>query len=241
MKNWITIALICMTMHTTAQNNNIAHFSVWKPKHGQEHNFEQGYKQHLQWHAANKDRWNWYGWYVISGPRVDYFIDATFQHAWSDFDRPVNPAGDAADNALHTEPFGDFKGSFKVKYLPALSIADTQSLQSNFLRYITLTTTDMTQAKSCLAKLKNLYQTKGLKHFLLYEMVDGGQLNQLLLLIGCHNFEAFGQTDNIREELSNIENQLQRKVFTEIQAENLRYKADMSLFPSALPGPAQRP
>ena len=232
MKNWITLAIIGMALHTTAQTNNIAHFSVWKPKAGQEQNFEQGYKKHLQWHASNEDAWSWYGWYIISGPRVDYFIDASFQHAWSDFDKPVNPAGDAADNALHTEPFGDFKGSFKVKYLPSLSIADAQSLQSNFLRYITLTVTDGEQAKSCLEKLKASYQAKGLKHFLVYEMIDGGQLDQFLLLIGYNNFEAFGQTDNIREELSNIERQLKTKVFTGIHSENLRYKADMSLFPS---------
>jgi len=232
MKNWITLAIIAMAMHSTAQTNNIAHFSVWKLKPGQEQNFEQGYKKHLQWHALNKDTWNWYGWYIISGPRVDYFIDATFQHAWNDFDKPVNPAGDAADNTLHTEPFGDFKGSFKVKYLPSLSIADIQSLQSNFLRYITLTVTNGEQAKTCLEKLKAVYQAKGLKHFLVYEMVDGGPLNQLILLIGYNNLEAFGQTDNIREELSNIESQLKSKVFTEIYSENLRYKVDMSLFPS---------
>lgn len=188
--------------------------------------------QHLQWHALNKDTWSWYGWYVISGPRADYFIDATFHHAWSDFDKPVNPAGDAADNAFHTEPFGDFMGSLKVKYLPQLSLADTNSLQSNFLRYITLTVTDLAQAKACIGKLKALYQAKGQQHFLVYEMVDGGSLDQLLLLIGYPNFAAFGRTDNIREELANIESQSKLKVFTEINAENLRYKADMSLFPA---------
>ncbi|WP_315822660.1 hypothetical protein [Paraflavitalea speifideaquila] len=233
MRKLLTIGLLLVVASTAAQTNTIAHFSVWHPKPGQGEQFEKGYKKHLQWHAANKDTWSWYGWYVILGPRVGYFIDATFDHSWSDFDKPVNPAGDHADNALHTEPFGNFKLSYKVKFLPQLSIANATSLQSTFLRYITLTVTDIEQAKLCIEKLKTNYQTKGVQNFLVYEMADGGSLNQLLVLIGYNNIEAFGKMDNIREELSRIENLQQVKVFTEVVSETWRYQAAMSLFPSS--------
>ncbi len=64
--------------------------------------------------CGNNDPWDWYGWYVISGERSGHFIDATFGHSWSDFDNPVNPAGDGADNDLHTEPFGNFIMGYKL-------------------------------------------------------------------------------------------------------------------------------
>jgi hypothetical protein len=231
MKKLITVLLLFSVVLVSAQTNTIAHFSVWKPKSGYEQNFENGYKKHLQWHSGSGDKWSWYGWYIISGPRAGYFVDATFNHSWADFDKPVDPVGDAADNILHTEPFGDFLFGFKVKYLPQLSIADGKGLQSNFLRLITLTVTDVEQGKGCIEKLKAVYQARGLKSFLLYELVDGGNLNRLLLLIGYSNFEEFGKTETIHEELSKIENSLKVKLFTEIISENLKYKPDMSLFP----------
>ena len=98
----------------TAQENNLAQFAIWKPKAGNEQLFATGYKQHLVWHKTNNDTWDWYGWYIISGPNWGMFVDATFNHNWNDFDNPVNPAGDKADNALHVHPFGDVLSVFKV-------------------------------------------------------------------------------------------------------------------------------
>src|SRR5688500_7792353 len=104
----LTVLFLLLGSLANAQQSNIAHVSVWLPKPGHELNFENGYKQHLKWHAANNDRWDWYGWYVISGDRTGHFIDATFGHAWSDYGHPVDAAGDWADNNLHTAPFGNF-------------------------------------------------------------------------------------------------------------------------------------
>lgn len=95
------IVLLFMCHHVMAQNGPVAHFSFWQPKAGEEKNFENGYKQHLNWHKTNGDKWAWYGWYIISGPRSGQFVDATFNHAWGDFDKPVKPAEDGADNQLH--------------------------------------------------------------------------------------------------------------------------------------------
>src|SRR5689334_20013270 len=118
----ITIILIVCATKVVGQNN-LVHFSLWKPKPGLEQNFEDGYKAHLKWHKENNDKWNWYGWYIISGPRIDYFLDASPGHNWSDFDSPVAPSGDSKDNALHTVPFGDFQTSYKALYVPGLSFS----------------------------------------------------------------------------------------------------------------------
>jgi hypothetical protein len=65
---------------TGTTQRNLAAFSIWKPKDNQAARFEAGYKQHLKWHLASADRWNWYGWFIVSGPRDGEFLDATFGH-----------------------------------------------------------------------------------------------------------------------------------------------------------------
>src|SRR3712207_695819 len=85
-----------------------ARIVVIKPKDGMQKQFEEGYKRHLEWHRRNHDPWAWYGWQVVAGSRLGYFIDGTFGHRWEDFGAPVGPAEDAADNALNVAPYGDF-------------------------------------------------------------------------------------------------------------------------------------
>jgi hypothetical protein len=227
----ITIILLFISGLTKAQSNSIAHFSFWKPKSGQEKNFETGYKQHLKWHKANADKWSWYGWYIISGPRDGQFVDATFNHAWSDFDKSVKPAEDEADNSLHTYPFGDFLFGLKVKYLTSLSISDSNSLKSKFLRLVTLNVSDIENGEKVIEKLKAKYQSDaGIKTFLTYKVIDGGSLNQLLLLIGLNSFEEYGKSENLQNDLSAIEHSLNLKTVNSITSETLVYRADMSLF-----------
>lgn len=64
-----------------------------------------------------------------------------------------------------------------------------------------------------------------------YKQVDGGNLNQLLLLIGLNNFSSYGQFANLEEELADIEGSLKVKAIKRVTSETLVYRADMSLFP----------
>jgi hypothetical protein len=225
------VVLLFLGSDVMAQDGQVAHFSFWKPKAGQEKNFEIGYKQHLVWHKTNGDRWAWYGWYIISGPRDGQFVDATFNHAWGDFDKSVKPAEDGADNRLHTYPFGDFIAGCKLVFLPNLSMADSNSLQSKFLRLVTIQVTDITMGKKVIGKLKSNYQLSGTGSFLTFKLVDGGELNQLFLLIGLNSFSAYSAFENLQEELNAIEGSLKIKTITSITSETLVYRADMSLFP----------
>lgn len=208
--------------------NNIAHFTFWKPKPGQDQLFENGYKQHLKWHKDNGDTWSWYGWYIISGARAGVFFDATFNRAWSDFDRPVK-AGHDADNKLHTYPFGNLEATYKMIQIPQLSMTGSNGLQSKYCRFITIGVTELEAGKKVIDKLKNNYQAVGLKYFLTFKMVDGGSLNQLLVLIGVNSFQEYGKVENLQEELSAIETALKIKTITSVSAETLIYKSDMSL------------
>ena len=78
------------------------------PKPGQAAAFDAGYVRHIEWHRANGDPWTWYGWSFVLGARLGQFMDGTFGHAAADFDRPVDPAGDGADNRANVLPYADF-------------------------------------------------------------------------------------------------------------------------------------
>jgi hypothetical protein len=224
--------LLFLCGNVMAQDGQVAHFSFWNPKPGQEKNFETGYKQHLIWHKTNGDRWAWYGWYIISGPRDGQFVDATFNHLWGDFDKSVKPAEDGADNSLHTYPFGDFIAGCKLVFLPNLSISDSNSLRSKFLRLVSIQVTDLPMGKKVIEKLKSKYQSAGTGPFMTFKLVDGGNLNQLFLLIGLNSFAAYSPFENLQEELTGIEGAMKIKTITAITSETLVYRADMSLFPN---------
>lgn len=187
---------------TLASQPTIAHFSTWnnvKPA------FENGYKKHLEWHRKNGETWSWYGWYIISGPRQGYFIDATFNHTWDDFTHPINPTGDAADNQLHTFPFGHYTGGCKMT-----GHANDTILRSKFLHAITINVTNIED-------LVNKY------HLLTFQMADGGDLHQLLILIGFNAWNEFDKITHLQAEL------LKNKSVTTISAETWLYRPDMSL------------
>ena len=159
------------------------------------------------------------------------FVDATFNHTWSDFNSPVNPSGDAADNQLHTVPFGDFQMAFKVAKVEQLSYEDSLVLKSKYLRLVTLSVNDIATAFKVVEHLKENYSSKySFKNFQTYKVIDGGSLNQIILLLGFANFTEYGKTEHLAEELFSIESVLKTKVITAINSETLLYKADMSLF-----------
>ncbi|MBI3580037.1 MAG: hypothetical protein HY276_08785 [Ignavibacteriales bacterium] len=231
MKLIICLAVLLSANFLMAQENTIASFAVWKPKDGLEQQFEAGYKKHLAWHKANGDKWNWYGWYVVSGPRFGYFIDATLDRTWDDFDSPVNPSGDREDNALHTDPFGEFKTLFRVEKLNKLSASHASSLKSKRMRLVTLSVNNIPSTLKIIERLKEQYQTKyNVKTFLTYKVVDGGDLNQIIIMLGADDFKQYGETKNLQEDLSVIEEFLKLKTITAINSEMLVYAEGMSLF-----------
>jgi len=231
MTRTFTFLLLLFSIRSAAQQH-IAQFVVWKPKTGTEQQFEKGYRQHLQWHKTNRDPWGWYGWFIISGPRDGQFVDATVEHVWSDFDHPLKPADDRADNELHVFPYGELQTVVKAARLPALCTGDISGLQSKFLRMVTLQVTDINTGIKVLEQLKRSWPSATpVKNLLVYKVVDGGVINQLLLLWGFNNFEGYGDSEQLQEALGAAETALKVKAIEAITSETLVYRADMSLFP----------
>ena len=133
------LLLVSITTRTyvQAQTDNrpvYARIVYIKPKEGKQKDFEEGYKRHLGWHKDNKDPWTWHGWSVISGERLDEFMDGTFFRTLQEFDHPVDPAGDSKHNKEHVSPYADFRTVETLKFVPTASRSSGDSLHAKFMK-----------------------------------------------------------------------------------------------------------
>jgi len=129
-------SVLALSVGATAQQpGNVARIVIWQPKPGMSRDFEEGYKRHLKWHREKNDSFRWYGWNIVSGDRPDYFADGTFFHQWSDFDNPVSPAEDGANNALNVEPYADVRSLATFEMVPVLSKLEAHQLAAPLLTF----------------------------------------------------------------------------------------------------------
>lgn len=137
------LALIALATSSLAaqQNATGAVLVLYQIKPGMTRDFELGDQRHLDWHRAQKDPWIWPGWTVESGERQGWFLDATFFHAWTDFDNPVaNPSGDGANWSVNVEPYADVRSIARYDGIPSLTTLRTENLSASLMTvcYVTV-------------------------------------------------------------------------------------------------------
>jgi glutamine synthetase len=102
----LPLALLAATAsHATAMEGNAAHFFSYRPVPGQQAKFEEGYRQHLDWHRQHHDPLVWYGWTIQDGPRQGMFVDASVGEPFGAFDQRVDPAGDGVNFHKTAAPY----------------------------------------------------------------------------------------------------------------------------------------
>src|SRR6266496_2896312 len=121
MKRIMVLVLVVVSMALPGLGQTAAKMVTWQPKAGMDRDFEEGYKRHLEWHRRNGDPWVWHGWSLLTGEHAGWFVDGSFFHAWTDFDTPLKPAEDGADNAVNVGPHGDVRNVGVVESVPGLS------------------------------------------------------------------------------------------------------------------------
>jgi hypothetical protein len=58
-------------------------------------------------------------------------------------------------------------------------------------------------------------------------MIDGGHIDQILLMLGFNSYSDFGKSENLQEDINVIENSLKIKVITATTSETLSYRPDL--------------
>lgn len=199
---------------------------TWQPKPGMERSFEEGYKRHLNWHRANKDRWKWEGWTLTSGERADWFTDATFGHKWSDFDTPLDPAGDGADNEKNVAPFADLRDVTAYEVVAATEAFESEWLKSRFLTFVRFEIAPGREAEFE-SEMRNSLQKQGPLPYMLLRPASGTV--QYLVLIPAGKASAVGEAMGAtRVALAPL---AQRNLAVRVSTETARYRPELSYQP----------
>lgn len=99
-KMFAVVTLTLAAQSATAQVAQLYSYAIKdKPS------FEEGYRCHLIWHAAQKDQLVWYAWTIDSGPREGAFVDGTFGATFAQLDAHPDAKGDGADFVRDVSPF----------------------------------------------------------------------------------------------------------------------------------------
>ena len=53
-------------------------------KTGHDVQWEQAFKEHLDWHRHHNDTWTWNTYMIVSGERLGQYITMSSDHAWAD-------------------------------------------------------------------------------------------------------------------------------------------------------------
>lgn len=242
MKNlflFVFLGLAVMTTEVLGQKSdkNLARFTFIVAKEGMQKQFEDGYKRHLEWHIDNGDQWNWYGWFIASGNRLGYFVDATFGHDWAEFDKPVDSAKDVADIAINVLPFARFYTQFTCVYLPEFSNGTEANLSSSLPQNIYFKIKpgfELTFEKFLAELNKDWQKSEPKQNYLWYRIEDGGESPQYLLFLPHKNFTEKQKSENFLAKLWSRNPTAQTLFQTSVDSirnETLRYRSDMTFIP----------
>ena len=69
-----------------AQDGNIARAYTFKVKQGQGAQFEEAFKQHIEWRKQAGDPWNWTTYQLTNGQNTGTYLVRSNGHTWGDLD-----------------------------------------------------------------------------------------------------------------------------------------------------------
>lgn len=204
---------------------------------GMQDAFEMGYERDLEWHRSQEDDWSWIGWYVINGPRRGQFIDATPDHAWSDFDEwKVNGALNGKLNKIHwtpyvldpeasykeiIQPYGRTKEKwFKAKYLQVYHLEISLAMERDFYEFMCSYNT----------YLESRFEDV---NFVWMKTPSGGSMQEYSLFIPMDTIGLMEKVGKIfdAQQLPDKVWELYARTVTSNISEMWRYMPNMSLFP----------
>lgn len=210
---------------------NAARIVAWQPKEGMTREFDLGYRRHLDWHRAQNDSWSWHGWSIVTGPRTGYFVDGTFFHHWTDFDSPVAPREDAADNALNVSPYATLRS------VGAFEAVDVARFDATQLTAPLLTFTYIEVAPGRAAQFESLVASRGsagraeTTSFALLRPVAGAH-EYLLLLPARLQSDLVAHARFTEDLLARIaKGQAGAPIVVRVRTETGRYREDLSYMP----------
>lgn len=121
----------------TNRPETVAKWYLSAVKPGHDLQWEQAFKEHLDWHRQQDDSWTWHTYAIVSGDRLGQYLTMSTDHAWADFDTlAVSASEDAADAITKLGPHIESLGSGFWNELPDLTRAPDNALPSPLIQII---------------------------------------------------------------------------------------------------------
>jgi len=230
MKHWIVIAIVSLGAMSeavgaeTTPRDGAARVVTWQPLMARE--FELGYQRHLEWHRTHRDPWTWHGWSIITGPQTGYFVDGTFFHRWSEFDSPIEPAGDAADNELNVHPYARLDNVCAYEMVDGIDDFPSQ-MTSAFMTfaYLTVTPGRASEFESALTEFAS--RTSAAKFGAMRPIAGANEY--LLLIPGNAQSDLPNQASLLKALLAAVNQSA--SIVTASKHHTARYRTEMSYVP----------
>jgi len=178
----VAATALAAALGAQAEEPSLLRMVALRPARGLEARFQEGYRAHLEWHRERDDPWAWLGWQVVSGERAGAFVDGSFGRRPEELDAPVDPAGDARDNALHVLPFASLEWVRHYRLLRELSTPGLDLPDAPFLRLVHFAPTAGDAAGAAELLLRS-HRAAGARPHLWLELVDGGPHPSWLLVL----------------------------------------------------------
>jgi len=209
---------------------------AYRPHDGERARFDEGYREHLEWHRAAGDTLPWYGWDIVAGKRMGEFVDGTFGVAFVALDRRVDPAGDAAHAARSFTPHARATGQWAVRLRPDLGTATPLEARTHggelvqVVKY-SLPVGHQARFESVLQRVRAGAERARLLPYTVYETVAGGSDAELTVFVWRSGMAEFD--DDARDPTSAIRRALPAELGTALRAESelWRLRRDLTLLP----------
>ena len=236
MRRCLLLLALCLTSTAHAGSGDAAHFYVYRMQPGGTEKFEQGYRQHLQWHRAHRDPLSWYAWTIEDGERSGYFVDASVGEPFAAFDRRVDVAGDGADFRANVAPYATPLGQPTYVLLRGLStgtpLEDLKPSATMQVTHVHVRLGMEARFERALAVAhRHLQKESDAPPHTWYRLVTGGDTAQYMLLVARDGWSGYDRFERSLGALLAGDQTAQRDLAESVQSastESWRYRAELS-------------
>jgi len=183
----------------------IARMTYWEAKAGMEGEFEEGLKQHNEFHVQQKDPNALYTWQIITGKYAGTYARGSFGNHWADLDLPEEfEKADEADSAETLDPYIGSANPVIYHYLADWSRPSATPGPKALTRVIHFHVKNGMQGKfsGAIDKIhKAIGETDWPSNYDWWEVVDGGDIPTYVLALPRDNWAGFEPADPSMSEM----------------------------------------
>ena len=228
-------------------SGDIAYFHVNRVKPGMTSQYETARKRHWVWHRKMQDKWVYHVWQIVSGEASGTYMVCSFGHTWKEVDESDQLVGGEEDDpAAKVEPYLDAEPESYYRYLPNLSIARKDGFSPSAKLAVTRFLVKQEDVETFLAvqaKMKDALAKAGhLGNLRWFELVNGGETPQFLMLVDRDNWASYEHSENEnlgsimektygKDQAASMMRDVRRAVRSQY-VETWQYRPDLSFVPA---------